>query len=87
MLPFTSAETCHGKPGFASGNFQRRCSSDCPPVGLVLVSVGEAVQERSQQPPKPAVFSRGALGRDSSAGRKKPRIAEGRKFKHGFNAH
>lgn len=26
-------------------------------------------------------------GRDSSAGRKKPRIAEGRKFKHGFNAH
>lgn len=62
MLPFTSAETCHGKPGFASGNFQRRCSSDCPPVGLVLVSVGEAVQERSQQPPKPAEFSRGALG-------------------------
>lgn len=32
------------------------------PVGLVLVSVGEAVQERSQQPPKPAEFSRGALG-------------------------
>lgn len=26
-------------------------------------------------------------GRDSSAGRKKPRIAEGRKFKQGFNAH
>lgn len=61
-LPFTSAETCCGKPGFASGNFQRRCSSDRLPIALVLLSVWEAVQERSRQPPRPAVFSRRELG-------------------------